>query len=371
MSSDLITRLVQEALAKELRNLAANVEASVVSQLRQLEPGIDVSTTPTSPTTEFPPTPVSSPSPFSTDWTPILLPLAQMVSTPLLDSSTPHSPFQSTQLPLPPVYYRNSQPPGARSQCIDQKIPVEIWHVIMSYLYPSQIIRLSCVSRTMHAIVSALNSWSRWFFKAHGPETRLFTLPGMPESKSYMLYMCAVSPRICERCFAHSGLGTVNPVTLPLSVHVPVPKIFKTPPKPFYNNQGEYTTKVDYVGLPMNKSWTIRLCLSCRRKHYEIHEEHVPANILGGYKTQGDLLKKYALRDSDMDALTVGGRSRRNSNGRNGGSGSQAIFSEEAALQFARIKYGGNVGIWAAKGITAQLSTDEQIRRRIEAYKTR
>jgi len=97
----------------------------------------------------------------------------------------------------------------------------------------------------------------------------------------------------------------------------------------------------------------------------------VPPNILGGYKSQEDLLKKYALRESDMDALAVGGRSRRNSNGRSGGSGPQAIFSEESALQFARIKYGGNVGIWAAKGITAPGTTDEQMRRRIDAYKTR
>ncbi|GJJ74799.1 hypothetical protein EMPS_07157 [Entomortierella parvispora] len=376
MSSDLIARLVREALARELRTLAANVEASVMSQLQQLEPAVDVSAAPTSPftSTDFPPTPFSCASSSTLDWTQTLLPAAQMIMTPPPDPtpSSPFSAFPPTQLPLPPVYYRNSQPtPGSRPQCIDQRIPIEIWHVIMAYLYPSQITRLSCVSRTMHAIVSSLNSWSRWFFKAHGPETRLFTLPGMPASKSYMLYMCAVSSRICERCFAHSGLGSINPVLLPLPVHVPVPKIFRAPPEPFFNKNGDYTTKVDYVGLPMNKNWTIRLCLCCRRKHYEVYEEHVPANILGEYKTQGDLLKKYALRESDMDALTIRGRSRRNSNGRNGGSGSQATFSEQSALQFARIKYGGNVGIWAAKGVITSGTSDEKMRKRIDAYKTR
>ncbi|KAG0051110.1 hypothetical protein BGZ83_004095 [Gryganskiella cystojenkinii] len=362
MSTDLITQLVRKALAKELRSLAANIEASVVSQIQQLDYAtIDISAAPTKPT-------VDSPSSMP-DWTNILLPSSQVTTSNTMTTTPPQSPLE--QLPLlslPPVYYQyqqqnSAQQPATRSHTIDQRLPVEIWHHVLAFLYPSQIIRLSRVNRMLYAIVASLNSWSRWFFRAHGPETLLYTLPGMPESKSYMLYMCAVSPRICERCFNHSGLGPVNPVMLPLPVHVPVPK----------GGRARLSSSVDYVGLPMNKSWTIRLCLSCRRKHFEVHEEHVPSGILGGYKTQQDLLKKYALRESDMDALSVGGRNRtrNNLNGRRSSGDAQATFSEESALQFARIKYGGNVGIWAAKGIMAPGTSDEQMRKRIDAYKTR
>ncbi|KAG0342691.1 hypothetical protein BG000_002475 [Podila horticola] len=73
---------------------------------------------------------------------------------------------------------------------IDKRVPPEIWERIFSRLYPSQLSRMSMVNKNFNKIVSSLSVWSRMFSLIFGPEMKLRTLRNMPESKSYMLYMC-------------------------------------------------------------------------------------------------------------------------------------------------------------------------------------
>ncbi|KAF9560302.1 hypothetical protein EC968_006254, partial [Mortierella alpina] len=81
---------------------------------------------------------------------------------------------------------------------IDHRVPLEVWQRIFRGLYPSQLCRLSMVNRNFNRIVSSLLFWSRIFPLIFGDTKRLRTLVNIPESKSYMLYICANSLDICE-----------------------------------------------------------------------------------------------------------------------------------------------------------------------------
>ncbi|KAF9123817.1 hypothetical protein BG015_005237 [Linnemannia schmuckeri] len=83
-----------------------------------------------------------------------------------------------------------------------KRIPVEVWEQIFSYLYPSQLSRISMVNKNLNSIVSLLEVWSRMFAVAHGPKAHLRPLLGISKSKSYMMFMCSSSLHVCERCFA-------------------------------------------------------------------------------------------------------------------------------------------------------------------------
>lgn len=39
----------------------------------------------------------------------------------------------------------------------DERVPIEIWEKVCSYLYPSQLMRLSRVSRTLYEVVASSN----------------------------------------------------------------------------------------------------------------------------------------------------------------------------------------------------------------------
>ncbi len=134
---------------------------------------------------------------------------------------------------------------------LDQRVPREVWECIFNGLYPSQLSRLSLVNKNFNDIVSSLSLWSRMFTTAHGPKTRLRCLRGMPESKSYMLYMCANSLRVCEQC-----LGSFNHYFAKekLEWHLaPLPTLC--------------TEEFKYLGEPINEDWKIFICLSCSRKN--------------------------------------------------------------------------------------------------------
>ncbi|KAF9119217.1 hypothetical protein BG015_006393, partial [Linnemannia schmuckeri] len=83
-------------------------------------------------------------------------------------------------------------------------------------------------------IVSSLSVWSHMFSVAFGPTMRLRTLRDMPESKSYMLYMCASSLYICEQCLSRSPCetkfdlrGYKLPSPTPKPVLTPMPTLSK------------------------------------------------------------------------------------------------------------------------------------------------
>ncbi|KAK3835020.1 MAG: hypothetical protein J3R72DRAFT_452015 [Linnemannia gamsii] len=133
---------------------------------------------------------------------------------------------------------------------IDKRIPPEVWERIFSRLYPSQLSRLSMVNKTFNKIVSSLSTWSRIFFVAHsGNENkRLRTLRDMPESKSYMLYMCAMSLYVCECClFMAHFKANINEK----------PKQRQAPMRALKND------KFEYDGEEVDMHWTVNMCQSC------------------------------------------------------------------------------------------------------------
>ena len=131
---------------------------------------------------------------------------------------------------------------------LDKRIPPEIWQRVFSWLYPSQLSRLSMVNKTFYSVVSSLAKWSEMFFIAHSQdEKRLRTLRGMPESKSYMLYMCAMSLYTCEHCF-HMAQFTADRDSKP--------KQHQAPMRTLINHQW-------YAGQELDMHWTISMCNSC------------------------------------------------------------------------------------------------------------
>ncbi|KAF9118894.1 hypothetical protein BGW39_000779 [Mortierella sp. 14UC] len=133
---------------------------------------------------------------------------------------------------------------------IDKRVPPEIWERIFHYLYPSQLTRMSMVNINFNKIVSSLSVWSYMFSVAFGSQRRLRTLRNMPESKSYMLYMCASSLYVCEKCLSRTAFGNIYQTPKPILAPMPT------------SSKGN----LEYMGEQVNLSWTIWMCPSCREK---------------------------------------------------------------------------------------------------------
>lgn len=160
---------------------------------------------------------------------------------------------------------------------IDKRVPPEIWERILSRLYPSQLSRMSRVNRNFNKIVSSLPGWSRMFSVVFGPKMRLRTLRNMPESKSYMLYVCAGSLYICEECLKLVPYLLVqnHSQNLPSSTLVPPPTMSKG--------------NIKYLGEEVNLNWTVRMCRSCRDKldyTIEVGEDIKTKDRIQWYRTQ-------------------------------------------------------------------------------------
>ncbi|GJJ76747.1 hypothetical protein EMPS_09106 [Entomortierella parvispora] len=203
-------------------------------------------------------------------------------------------------------------------QGIDQRLPAEVWREICSYLYLSQLCRLSMVNHTLDAIVGQLPIW-RYLYNSFSPNKRLRLLFNKPALKSYMLYVCANSLHICEECYWYARAATL--VYFPLPVLVPLPKfcpsneedyvddlkvaantsalgtgelqdhrpelMYRIPsihgdgPIEYMNDDGnEFLTTegIQDVGTPLNTTWTVRKCLDCRKKQ---REKGGPREIIG------------------------------------------------------------------------------------------
>ncbi|CAO3571127.1 unnamed protein product [Mortierella alpina] len=133
---------------------------------------------------------------------------------------------------------------------LDRRVPNEVWGCIFKNLYPSQLCRLSLVNKHFYTIVTSMSLWSRMFTLTHGPKKRLRTLRGMPESKSYMLFMCANSLHVCEQCLGPLKFKETAP--LPKAHWAPLPTLS--------------TKDLHYVGEEINKRWSIKMCESCYSK---------------------------------------------------------------------------------------------------------
>lgn len=209
---------------------------------------------------------------------------------------------------------------------VDKRVPPEVWERIFKYLFPSQLSRISMVSRSLYDIVSKLPVWGEMYDKAH-PQHKNHLVGGVKPRVGknppldFMLHMLAESLRICELCFSvYTGTDVPNDrlVYLPLPV-----RMWRV-----------LVASKDIVFLPYSmmddpKDWSIRLCVACCRKIFERCPESIPkTSTRPGY----DL--------SNMHHLALSGFA---PNG-------QPYFndSEEVVLLKARVKYGGDVGVTAA-----------------------
>lgn len=159
---------------------------------------------------------------------------------------------------------------------IDKRVPPEIWQRIFSRLYPSQLSRMSLVNKTFNKIVCSLSMWSRMFSVTFGPKKRLRTLRNMPESKSYMLYLCASSLYICEECLGLTPFATIRYYNeRPQLVLAPMPTMTKG--------------SIKYLGEEINLHWTVRMCQSCCSKQvseFEIGNDSKTMGRIRWYRQQ-------------------------------------------------------------------------------------
>ncbi|KAG0195633.1 hypothetical protein BGX33_002880, partial [Mortierella sp. NVP41] len=135
---------------------------------------------------------------------------------------------------------------------IDKRVPPEVWEQIFNHLYPSQLSRMLIVNNNLNKIVSSLSVWSRMFSVVFGPAKRFRLLRNMPESKSYMLYMCAGSLHVCEECLGLTLPSTAEPVLALL------PMLSKG--------------NIRFLGEQVNEDWMVWLCQSCREKQIRPRE---------------------------------------------------------------------------------------------------
>lgn len=282
----------------------------------------------------------------------------------------------------------------------DKRLPFEIWEHILTFLYPSQITRLSRASKTLYDIIGASVIWSRWFRTAFGPDIVLDTLPAIPESHSYMLYMCAVSGRVCEQCLIYSVPSRLvnDRAARPLPVLIPNSVLRRRGREQgdIVDNNSNVTTvpnddstsnettqdrrsssllrsschdekkqqRVTVVGEPINKTWSIRLCLPCRQLHYFEHPEPAPVHVLGKYRSYQVIYQSYNLTVHEINTLPS--RVQMENFGYQ-----STVYSEEAAFKVSRHKHGGEVGIAVFNQPSLMVGQEQRTEDRIDAYRQR
>ncbi|KAI7815856.1 hypothetical protein BC939DRAFT_471231 [Gamsiella multidivaricata] len=228
---------------------------------------------------------------------------------------------------------RNPHSNQARPCQQELKIPVQVWAHICSYLYPSQLAQLSLVNRTAYEIVAGLETWSKWYRRLSGKAEKLARqtepmelLPGLPESRSYMLYMCAISFQVCEGCFRRcDGRRIRGRLAL-----MPLPVVLS-------NGDGEGGSGNERERGEGGELWTVRLCKHCRVMHYEKHPEAIPQELTTKFLTRREIKAQYHLGKSEIKAIKV----------RSHGERSMCMpvtYSEAEALKTARVVFGGDVG---------------------------
>ncbi|KAF9183100.1 hypothetical protein BGZ50_004434 [Haplosporangium sp. Z 11] len=248
------------------------------------------------------------------------------------------SPTSTTSSPWSLLHEPTSTSISVISSCPGTRLPVKVWTRICSFLYPSQVTRLSQVNKGLYEVVAGLYLWSWWFDRSHTSNSplkpTLCLLPGEPASKSYMLYMCATSFVICEGCLRRCDNVTHvkgRPVMMPLPVEMPVTRD---------NAQGEPDNS-DYEDDDNEEeedTWTVRLCLHCRIEHYQTYPEPIPDLMNNNFLTKRVLREKYRLGQKTIQAIKH--RSQEHTS-----NGAVVTYSEAAALKQARMAFGGDVGM--------------------------
>ncbi|KAG0047916.1 hypothetical protein BGZ83_007112 [Gryganskiella cystojenkinii] len=219
---------------------------------------------------------------------------------------------------------------------LSNSIPTEIWEIILSYLYPSQLWQMSRVNKNLKEIVSSLEVWLRMFVIAHGPKAHLRALAGIPRSESCMIFTRLSRLHICERCFGLAAYNADDLFRLPQPMAILLPR--------------RSTDAAKYVGDRFDPDWTIRMCLPCRQGHILDLEEPVPRHVANLPMHWDKLCEKYpcAHQTSGLRALR----------------GSNYTINELIAFNHMRQYYGGDIGmqLYASSTDTYDEKTETRIR---------
>ncbi|KAK3827842.1 MAG: hypothetical protein J3Q66DRAFT_321225 [Benniella sp.] len=220
-----------------------------------------------------------------------------------------------------------------RGKPLDKRVPIEVWENIFQYLYPSQLARVSQVSKAFYNIVDGLSLWLKIYSIGRLSSPRQDIGFGVITPKRLMLFVIACSFCICEQCFhfcdGENALGRLAAMPLP----VPLWRILWTTSwKYLYNNISSLVQQ----GVDLNVSEPkIRLCLSCRRTVNELFPESPPAHVTNRYLSKRELKELYHLGDKSIQGIA----DRRGIN--------PVTYSEEDAWKRSRWMYGGTVGFEA------------------------
>jgi len=208
----------------------------------------------------------------------------------------------------------------------DRRLPFEVWELICQDLYPSQLCRLSCVSRSLYIYVGSLKVWEKWFRKAYYTplfDQKLQLFAGLPRERCYMRYMCAISLMVCEACGQMAQLQD-NWLDSPWKAPLPWRSKLTAPAK-------------------------LRMCGRCRVYTYDIsiHDEPIPRVINRSYLTKTELMLRY----DDVGKKTVRSITRRID------SQIPIKYHEGELWDIMRMRKGGTVGMNATEDSAREIRT--------------
>lgn len=248
---------------------------------------------------------------------------------------------------------------------VDKRIPVDVWHHIFQYLYPSQLSRVSQVSKTLYDVVEGMSLWRTIYQK--GLHIRPNIGFGATLPKRLMSFIFACSFCICEQCFrscdGENALGRLAAMPLPVPLKLVLNKSDSSYGELFdraLSNLMDKMKKYDSDHFDPNElELKVRLCMSCRKTVYEKHpEEHIPSRLSGSYLTKKELKDIYHLGDKSVQGILsrIGPIS-----------GLPTRYSEIEALKRARLLYGGSVGLQAVpRSLTKPM---KQMNGRVHRYR--
>ncbi|KAG0011582.1 hypothetical protein BGZ80_000582 [Entomortierella chlamydospora] len=234
------------------------------------------------------------------------------------------------------------------------KLPPEIWHLVFSFLYPSELARASQVCQKFYHTIFSLQIWASIQKVALYRDGPVKLLANVPTLTSYALFVFANSLQICEQCFRKcDGISSTSSSTGWRG-----------------DNLLDFDIERETLGLSVGLSamplpvllpWTksgIRLCQQCRRQHFDCYPEPIPPAFKGKRLRRKDIRNRLHLCDEEILQL------------KRFGCGATAFsFCAEDALRTARIIYGGDVGIAAVGSSLSELLDRSKFR--VYAYQNK
>ncbi|KAF9978076.1 hypothetical protein BGZ73_003816 [Actinomortierella ambigua] len=187
-------------------------------------------------------------------------------------------------------------------------LPPELFSMILSFLYPSELTKLATLSKQVYTLVENQNIWKT-----------IQTRNNLPEPKrkypTTMVLVLAYSDLVCEQCLSLSEM----------------------------KRGGQYSDRPLPVSLAWNPDHPIHLCLPCRQVYYMEHP------VDSATETNGRKIRKvavsviYRLPDRELSSLTSEPHlpSRRDQD--------NLLFDEDEVRQRAFEYHGGEVGLVAER----------------------